>query len=347
MLISQDNHVWPAWAPAWLGAQVESPDCAEGTHPTLRRLAKWLVIYFAECDGQAERWLYHAAQHCDREVDDGELDRLLCWAEASFLGDDPERQQSCGMARQQPPPADLEEIYRIAERGPRLAEYRTSSPIRLYDTPRRNTELVLEAWAQYAGLADPLICFGSRDAFWTRPKSTIGHLLHIHEQIVPSPMRAMHGLTVDGRWSEHTKDGTGERLFLVVEFDFAKLTPRGKPTIWAALVERCEAAGISMLDVQAAILTHLARSRPLWMTVFSGSKSLQGWSPCCGEPEEDLHQWFNAKARRLGACHSTWCKSQFVRLFDGSRAPNREGKSVRQSIEFYNPEVLPKKQSVL
>ena len=116
-----------------------------GHHPTLRRLAKWLVIYFAECDGQAERWLYHAAQHCDREVDDGELDRLLCWAEASFLGDDPERQQSCGMARQQPPPADLEEIYRIAERGPRLAEYRTSSPIRLYDTPRRNTELVLEA----------------------------------------------------------------------------------------------------------------------------------------------------------------------------------------------------------
>ena len=84
MLISCDDHVWPLWAPDWLRAQVESPDCSGGTHPRLRDLAKWLTIYFEEHEGEAERWLYHAAQCCDRDVDDAELDRLLAWAEARF-----------------------------------------------------------------------------------------------------------------------------------------------------------------------------------------------------------------------------------------------------------------------
>jgi hypothetical protein len=84
MLISCDDHVWPLWAPDWLRAQVESPDCSGGTHPRLRDLAKWLTIYFAEHDGEAERWLYHAACRCDRDVDDAELDRLQAWAEARF-----------------------------------------------------------------------------------------------------------------------------------------------------------------------------------------------------------------------------------------------------------------------
>jgi hypothetical protein len=97
---------------------------------------------------------------------------------------------------------------------------------------------------------------------------------------------------------------------------------------------------LTMLDAQAAILERLTRSRPLWLVVFSGSKSLQGWFPCRGESEEELHRWFNTEARRLGADPMTWCKSQFVRMPDGTRAPNREGKSVRQSIEYYNPSVL-------
>jgi hypothetical protein len=129
-------------------------------------------------------------------------------------------------------------------------------------------------------------------------------------------------------------------VFLVTEFDFAKLTPKGKPTIWVPLLERTEAVGVTVLDIQAAVLAYLATTRPLWMTVFSGSKSLQGWFPCRGESEEELHRWFNTQARRLGACPSTWCKSQFVRIPDGTRAPNREGKCVRQEIVYYNPNVL-------
>jgi hypothetical protein len=40
-------------------------------------------------------------------------------------------------------------------------------------------------------------------------------------------------------------DNTGERMFLVLEFDFTKQTPKGKPTIWVPLLARCEQAGIT------------------------------------------------------------------------------------------------------
>jgi hypothetical protein len=236
------------------------------------------------------------------------------------------------------PGVDLEEIYRIACEGPSLEDYRASSPVKL--KAQRNTEMVLEEWARYAGQVNPLVCFGADDQFWTRPFSAVRKILYVHAQIVPSPMRALRGLTVNGNWSEHSLDGTGERTFLVDEFDFAKLTKRGKPTIWVPLLERCEAKGISVMDINAALLVHLAKERPLWMTVFSGGKSLQGWHACRGVPEVELERWFLQSARRLGACHSTWCKSQFCRMPDGTRSPNREGKSVRQEIVYYDPRAL-------
>jgi hypothetical protein len=306
----------------------------------LRTLAKWLVIYFAEHEGQAERWLAHAAALCDRDVDKGEIDRLLVWAQGLFGGPENSSAQTLKTAASQPrAQVDLEAIYAIAQQGPRLQQYRLSSPERFLSQGRQ-TAHVLKSWARYCGGEDPLVCFGADDRFWTRPLSSVRSILHVHAQIVPSPMRARVGQTVDGRWSEHTKAGTGERMFLVTEFDFTKTTPKGKPTIWKPLLGRCEASSISVLDIQAALLAHLARSRPLWMVVFSGAKSLQGWFPCRDEVEDQLKNWFVTEARRLGACSSTWCRSQFVRMPDGTRAPNRAGQSVRQTIEFYNPSVL-------
>jgi hypothetical protein len=338
MMISSDNHVWPGWAPDWLREQVAEPDCSEGTHPRLRWLAKWLVVYFREHEDTAQRWLKHAATLCDRDVPEGEIDRLLFWAEGLFGKHGRALGTSHSTSAPERPQVDLDELYAIALAGPSLREYREASPQQLCGP--RKTDEILDAWARYAGQADPLICFGADDSFWTRPHSAVRGILHVHAQIVPSPMRASRGLTADGRWSEHTKDGTGDRLFVVAEFDFTKTNAKGKPTIWAPLLERCEQAGITVLDLNAALLAHLSVQRPLWMTVFSGSKSLQGWFPCRGEPEGEVEQWFRRAARRLGACHSTLCKSQFVRMPDGSRAPNREGKSVRQSIEYYNPGVL-------
>jgi hypothetical protein len=340
MLISSDNHVFPLWAPNWLRHQIESPDCSNGTHSCLRQLAKWLVIYFADHEGVAARWLKHAAALCDREVPDGEIDRLLIWAEGLFGEHGTTKGISHGISADSRPQADLEEIYSVAANGCRLKQLRESSPEKLYSTNSRNTDAVLDAWGRYSGQTDPLICFGADDRFWTRLYSAVCGILHVHAQIVPSPMRALVGKTADGRLSEHSKDGTGERTFLVAEFDFAKITPRGKPTIWVPLLERTEALGMTVLDLNAALLWQLALSRPLWMVVFSGGKSLQGWFPCRGETEQTVEQWFRQHARRLGACHSTACKSQFVRMPDGTRAPNREGQSIRQEIVYYNPSVL-------
>jgi hypothetical protein len=339
-LISRDNHQWPAWAPDWLRQQVENPDCSEGTHPRLRYVAKWLTIYFAQHPGEAHRWLSHAAQSCDRGVSSGEVDRLLIWAEGLFAEDGTNGQAAHRDNASTRSQVDLEKIYTIASSGPKLAEYRASSPQRLYDSPQRQTVAVLQDWSRYCGDPDPLVCFGADDRFWTRPLSAVSRLLHIHAQIVPSPMRATKALTQSGTLSEHTKAGTGVRMFLGLEFDFTRTTPKGKPTVWGPLLERCEAERITALDIQAAILAHLARQRPLWMVVFSGGKSLQGWFPCRGEDEKKLLSWFNTSALRLGACPSTRCVSQFVHMPDGTRAPNREGKSARQTVEFYNREAI-------
>jgi hypothetical protein len=337
MLISADNHVWPIWAADWLRERVEAPDCSSGTHPCLRQLAKWLTIYFAEHPGAAKRWLLYAAERCDRDVPEAEIDRLLTWAESLFGHDSPHTNSGSQRNRTK---IDLEEIYAIASGGPALEEYRTSSPQRLYDSTDRQTVAVLQDWSRYCGQDDPLVCFGADDRFWTRPLSAVKNLLYVHAQIVPSPMRAIRALTQSGTLSEHSKAGTGERAFIVPEFDFSKTTPKGKPTVWVPLLERCEAEGITALDIQAALLAHLARERPLWMIVFSGGKSLQGWFPCRSEDEEKLLAWFNTSALRLGACPSTRCISQFVRMPDGTRAPNRDGKSVRQAILYYDPGVL-------
>jgi hypothetical protein len=335
MLVSADNYEFPSWAPVWLRDQVAAPDCSQGTHPRLLWLTKWLTVYFDERE-HAERWLKYAAALCDRDVPDDEIDRLLTWAENAFEQGQGTF-QSASINRSQP---DLEQIYDIASGGPNLVEFRASSPQRFYDGPQRQTIAVLRDWGCYCDELDPLICFGADDRFWTRPFSVVKNLLHVHAQIVPSPMRAQYGMTQAGYPSEHSKDGVGERAFMVFEFDFAKTTPKGKPTIWGSLLERCEAEGIAALDIQAALLAGLSRERPLWMVVFSGGKSLQGWFPCRGEDEEKLLTWFNTSALRLGACPSTRCVSQFVRMPDGTRAPNRKGKSVRQRMEFYNPNVL-------
>jgi hypothetical protein len=340
-LLSADNHEWPVWAPDWLKQQVIAPDCSQGTHPALRHLAKWLTIYFAQHEGEAHRWLSHAAQSCDLDVPQDEADRLLAWAEGLFgEGGTAASKRASATAQHSRAQPDLDEIYQIAKWGPNLAEYRESSPQRLYDSAQRQTVRVLRDWARYCNKPDPLICFGADDRFWTRPLSVVQNLLHIHAQIVPSPMRVQCAPTQSGSLSEHSKAGVGDRVFIVLEFDFSKTTPKGKPTIWAPLLERCEAQRITALDIQSALLAHFASERPLWMTVFSGSKSLQGWFPCQGEDEPKLLTWFNTSALRLGACSSTRCVSQFVRMPDGTRAPNREGKSVRQTIEFYNSEVL-------
>jgi hypothetical protein len=148
-------------------------------------------------------------------------------------------------------------------------------------------------------------------------------------------MRAQYGRTVDGHLSQHSLDATAPRLFLVIEFDFTPGNARGEPTIWKPLIDRCAARGRSILDMNAALVWHLSKSAFLWMVVFSGGKSLQGWFACKGTREQPVAEWFQGEALALGACPSTWCRSQFVRMPDGSRDDGR-----RQTVEYLDCRLL-------
>ena len=121
-------------------------------------------------------------------------------------------------------------------------------------------------------------------------------------------MTAVTGRTQDGKESEHTLENTGPRRFLVIEQDQGTI------------------------DEQAAILLHLAERAPMALAVHSGSKSLHGWFYCHGQPEERLRSFMRSPVT-LGADRTTWTRSQFVRMPDGTR----EGGN-RQTVYFFNPE---------
>ena len=119
------------------------------------------------------------------------------------------------------------------------------------------------------------------------------------------------GLTKDAQASAHCLDATGPRRFLVIEQD------------------------IGTVDEQAAVLWHLAWRAPLALVVHSGGKSITGWFYCFGQDEEKMLRPFMRLAVSLGACRSTWTKSQFVRLPDGTR-----GDGKRQAVYYFRPEVI-------
>ena len=324
MMISYDDHVWPLWAPEWLRAQVESPNCSAGTHPRLRWLAKWLVIFFAEHEGQAARWLFHAACRCDRGVDEGELNRLLAWAGARFGNGGgatfstkrtfSTKQSDAGQIAAAP---DLEEIYRIA----------------MGRVWSNTVHQVRNAWTELATLS---ACCGSGPSM---PRSmTLGSV---------SAAMTVSGLV--GSLSASTSSPPTNKLCRRRRRRSAA-SPR--PANGASTHSPQWVNGLFWWSSSTSRLSPPWESRPsgrhcwtdarrpgsrspVWMTVFSGNKSLQAWIPCRGEPEESLHNWFATTACGCGACRSTWCKSQFVRMPDGTRSGG-----VRQAIEFYNPAIL-------
>jgi hypothetical protein len=159
---------------------------------------------------------------------------------------------------------------------------------------------------------DPLLCCGkSSSEFDTKPREAWRGQLAGLQLIVPSPMSAVLGKRkADGEPSKHTLDNTGQRRFLVVEFDHGTA------------------------DEHAAILLHLAGRAPLVLAVHSGGKSLHGWFYCAGQPEDKLRR-FMSYAVSLGADPATWSKSQFVRMPAGHRDNDK-----LQQVFFLNPKPL-------
>jgi hypothetical protein len=323
------SDVFPGWAPDWLKKLVMEPDCSSGTHPALRHLAKWLVFYMPvdECPGLALKWLREAASACDRVPDDDELIRLISWA-AGVVVDDNSSPGHCAGGTVKP---DIDRIYHLVVSGPHLQEFRELSPVQIFDARGSAAGNIVNEWAGYSGIDNPWVCYGSKDSFYARRLSVMRDAARAFEQIVPSPMTSQYGRTktADGHLSQHSLDNTGPRLFFVAEFDFSPVTKKREPSIWAPLIKACAEKGYSVLDMNAALAAHLRTIGPLWITVYSGGKSLQSWFPCRDVKEQELNAWRLEEVMPLGACPSTWCRSQFVRMPDGQRDDG-----ARQSIEY-------------
>jgi hypothetical protein len=180
---------------------------------------------------------------------------------------------------------------------------------------------------------NPLLCIGWRkDAFATREREAWSRFKRPLQFIVPSPMSRPFGLTRDGKSSPKTNANTGPRRFLVIEFDFEP--------------EKCVAdARLSAIgarnglhhtrDLCACLLRHLATFAPLALVVWSGGKSLQGWFPVIGQPEELGRDLFR-RACLIGADRATWTPSQFIRVPYGLR----DNGNIQAPI-YFNPSLLP------
>lgn len=129
--------------------------------------------------------------------------------------------------------------------------------------------------------------------------------------VVANPMKALKGLTKEGKPSARCQDNVAERRYVVAEFDDAAF---GKPE-------------------QARVASALAAALPLVMAVDSGGKSLHCWFDCRGRPGRDAAEFF-AAAVKLGADRTRWDASGWVRMPGGTRR-DASGAVKRQKIVYW------------
>lgn len=159
---------------------------------------------------------------------------------------------------------------------------------------------------------DPLLCMGKTNyIFDTKLRSEWRGFEKFQSLIVPSPMIARKGKTKLGNMSAHSIDNTGERHYLVLEFDTGGMRDHWK------------------------LLFYLAKQMPLVLICSSGGKSLHGWFNV--QKVEGLKiSIFMQAAAALGADTRTFLPSQFIRLPDGQRYETK----ARQSCVYFDSEQL-------
>ena len=240
---------------------------------------------------------------CGRPVNPPEIWDAIHNASNNNLG--------AGLATPKWPKVNHEQVEAITVNGGGLADLWEASPMRFEDDVPK-TELVIDLL--FPG--NPLLCVGHAiDRFDTKPREAWRGKLTDMQFIVPNPMSSERGITQSGKLSARTKDNTGPRQHLVIEFDDGSF------------------------DEHSSILHHLAKHAPLGMTLMGGNKSLHGWFGAWDTPE-DLQLRFMRYAVSLGADRALWNKSQMVRLPDGWRPKKPPEKSARQSVIYFNPENL-------
>jgi hypothetical protein len=213
-------------------------------------------------------------------------------------------------------PPNQTKIRQIVDGDLQLVDLIEHSPIRFDDPASSHVEEIIDVL--FPG--DPLLCVGESSYLFAtrRRKVWRGHLARL-PLIVPNPMLDVVGRTAEGRLSEHTKEQTARRVYLVIEFDFAEFGRDGKtPSRWAPLVREWRPQDKAIADVCAALLLHLAERLALVCVTHSGGKSLHGWFRASNKTVRELRR-FMEYAVTLGADHATWTRSQFVRIPDGLR----------------------------
>ncbi len=209
------------------------------------------------------------------------------------------------------------------ERIPELPEWNSRETARLYrETGTTVQDLIDASPQQYLDLhpseilkllfPDPsgLLCIGFDKSTFATATLVEFEDLEKCQFITPAYMTAIHGETLEGKLSMHSKSNTGERRFIICDFD-------SPPS-----------------EEHAAIITHLDSFRPLAMALSSGGKSLHAWFPVSGSIEDDRLFWRLCIA--LGADPALFRNhSQFVRMPNGTR-----GNGKPQSVIYFNPSII-------
>lgn len=289
--------------PRFLQEKLDNPPrTGEGVHSFLFSVARQLHAHLPAI--AIVDLLQDCVANCGRHVPRSEIvsavqNALLCaWQ--------PGNRSQPIQAAPKWPSVDQEQRAAIVRDSGGLVDLWEQSPERIQDNESHSETLIDRLFPGNP----PLCCGKTQGDFKTLPRSQWRGQLAQMQFIVPSPVTKWRGHTKDGRESEHTLDAVGKRRFLVIEQESGTI------------------------DEQAVLLLHLASRAPLALAVHSGSKSIHGWFYCLGQPEEKLHS-FVRYAVSLGACTSTWCRSQFVRMPDGLRDNGK-----RQTVYFFNPAVI-------
>jgi hypothetical protein len=285
----------PQWALDILSA---IPQAGEGFHNWLFRAARALWKC-GRSESDIRAILENAAANCGRFVPQREIEDAIRNSQVSEFQPVVRHTPWASFNKEQRQAV-------ITETGCELMDLWESSPIRFSDKRSHTEELIDRLFPD-----NPLLCCGKTQAdFDTKPRSQWRGELSKLQFIVPSPMIAWVGKTQSGKESTHTKESTGPRRFLVIEQD------------------------IGTVDEQAAVLVHLMYRAPLALVVHSGGKSIHGWFYCHGQTDETVKAFMH-HAVSLGACRSTWTKSQFVRMPNGTRCDGH-----RQAVYYFRPEVI-------
>lgn len=294
----QGNRELPSWLKDLISAP---PRHGEGVHGWLFNVAKGLHAYRNEADIFA--LLSTVSAGCGRHVPDREITEAIkdAWPYRWQPGSKP-----ATASKAAPKWPALNEAMRaeIIAQGFTLADLWDKSPT--ICTP---DSVDAEFFADELFPENPLLCVGlDSKKFTTAPRESFRGKLGEMSLVVPSPMSAVTGKRKsDGKPSMHTLDNTGERHYLVTEFDHGTA------------------------DEQAALIWHLREFAPLVLALSSGGKSIHAWWDCRGVAENITSRFFRY-AVALGADPKIWSRAQFVRLPQGWR----NDKQRRQEVYFFN-----------